>query len=252
MRSRHWELWFLKTLGLEITAVSGNERICTCPWCDKEGHLYLNASTLVYDCKHCGEHGGYLGLLAQLAASLAEDFTVVDQARLARDRGLPADAFSGYGFGSTGKFYTLPVRRADGRVVNVLRYTLGEKLKSAPGCQAGLFGAELLADTERKGEPVYLAEGAWDAIALEWLRRKAHQKGVVVAVPGASVFKGEWLDWFRGRDVKMAYDNDEAGAKGEQRAARMLRGTAKSLVFLRWHKGEKIGKDLRDLIVGAQ
>ena len=243
--------WFLRELGLEVTGESGDERICTCPFCGKEQHLYLNALKLVFECKVCTEKGNYEALLGKLAETVVEGFTADRRARLARDRNLPPEAFDGYGFGWTGRFYTLPVADAAGRVVSVLRYSPGDKLKPGPSCRAALFGAPRLLDGARRHEPVYVTEGQWDAIALEYARARAGEPGVVVAVPGANVFKTEWVDWLRGRDVYLCYDNDAAGAQGELKAASLLAGAAKSIHFFQWKDGEHSGKDLRDLIGGA-
>jgi len=243
------KLWWLQELGLDVLDDSQIEWTCVCPFCDDaKHHFYLNSEKLVYDCKKCTEQGSYMMLMAQLASNLAEDFAEDALARLAEDRILPTEAFNGHDFGWTGNFYTLPVRDINGNINNVLRYKLSDKLRSAPGCKMGLFGVQHLADKSRTDEPVYIVEGPWDAIALDWLRRKAKKPGVVTAVLGAGHLPDESIRFFRSRDVFVIQDNDEPGAKGESRIAAKLTGTAKSLSFYRWDEDDAEGTDVRDVI----
>jgi hypothetical protein len=167
---------------------------------------------------------------------------------LARDRCLPAAAFNGHGIGVLDRRFLIPVRGIDGQLCDVRQYRLGGKLRSTAGCKVGLFGAPVL--REHRDAPIYLCEGEWDAIALNWLRQKLGKPGVVVGVPGANTFKEQRCEWFRGRSVWVCFDNDAAGASGEQRVAEKLSGVAAELHFISWHPDEKPGMDLRDLIGG--
>lgn len=40
--------------------------ICDCIFCGKEGHMYVNKETQMFDCKKCGEYGNIYKLLKQL------------------------------------------------------------------------------------------------------------------------------------------------------------------------------------------
>ncbi len=252
MKENKTKLWWLRELGLEVLDDSQVEWICVCPFCgDENKHLYLNSERIVYDCKKCSAQGNYLTLMSKLALILAKDFDEKALTRLAKDRELPLEAFTGYGFGWTGSFYTLPVRDCNGKIVNVLRYKLGDKLRSAPGCKMGLFGAQHLADDTREEEPVYIVEGPWDSAAFDWLRRKAKEQGLVIAVLGAGQIPSESGHSFENRQVFVIQDNDEAGAKGETKIAAKLQGTAKSILFYRWDEDDPEGKDVRDIVKGG-
>ncbi len=247
---RKQKLRCLRELGLDIRDDSDTEWICVCPFYGNEGdHFYFNSQKLVYDCKICEARGNYLPLLTQLAMNLAGEFDEEALATLAEDRHLPEEAFDGYGFGWTGELFALPIRDAAGRIINVLRYVPGNKLFSAPGCKMGLFGAQHLADPARSDEPVYVVEGPWDAIALDWLRRKAKREGVVTAVLGAGQLPDAQVGLFKDREVFIIHDNDDAGARGETRIATMLTGVAKSLAFFQWTKDDEAGMDIRGIIV---
>ena len=244
-------IWFLKQIGLEISGWTGDERICTCPSCGKEEHLYFNIRKSVFDCKRCGESGTYIHLLDLLQ----EDLTVGDASitirELAASRNLRAAAFAGHSLGHTGDFYVLPVRGIDGKLQDLRRCRIGGKWLSAPSAKAGLFRAEYLGDESRKSERILIAEGEWDTMALEWLRQKAKQCGIVVGVPGAGTFKSEWVPWFAGRHVVTMFDNDDAGARGEARVARMLGAVTDSIQFYRWPANAPEGCDISDVIGGA-
>ncbi|MCE5340147.1 MAG: toprim domain-containing protein [Planctomycetaceae bacterium] len=244
------KLWWLQEMGLEVLDNSSTEWTCVCPFCeDAHKHFYLNSNDILYDCKKCSAKGNYLTLMSKFASILAKDFDDKSLARLARDRKLPTEAFADYDFGWTGNFYTLPVRDAKRKINNILRYKIGGKLLSAPGCKMGLFGAQQLSNTHRKAEPVYIFEGPWDAIAFEWLRCKAKQQGIITAVMGAGNLPNEFLKFFQDCIIFIAQDNDQAGTNGENRIANKLIGIAKELKFFKWDKDEEQGKDIRDLII---
>lgn len=242
---------FLEEMGLHISATTGDELVCDCVCCGKEEHLHVNLVKSVFHCKYCGESGRYPQLVDKFASLAAEEVTRSELRRLSRDRNLPVSALRNIGLGYTGRSYTLPVRNRDGGLTDLRRFRLGGKWTSAPGLKTGLYRAELLGDSERADEPVYVCEGEHDAIALEHVRRRVKQPGIVVAVPGANTFKTKWADWLRGRKVILAYDNDEAGGRGERRATRLLSGRAKSLLYFQWRPDDADGMDLRDLIGGA-
>ena len=114
--------------------------------------------------------------------------------------------------------WLIPVRNLKGTVVDLRVYRIGKKAISTKGCKVGLFGSEQLSDQKRKSENVYVCEGEFDAMALDWLLRKIGQKGICVAVPGAGTFKKEWAPWLAGRRVVLCYDNDEPGRRGSKKA----------------------------------
>ena len=241
---------FLKELGLDIQDDSSLELICVCPFCDDEKkHFYLNSEKVLYDCKVCGESGSYRKLMEQLAINLAGEMTDERLELLAKNRKLPLEAFRSYGIGWTGTGFTVPVEDERGNVVNVQKYRLGHKLFSAPGCPQTLYGVSQLVDESIKDYPVFIAEGFWDLVALRWIIEMVEAKALVVSAPGANIFKPEWSKFFTDRKVIIAYDNDEAGAKGEAKVAGIIRSSASSIKFIGWNDCEDNGKDVRDLII---
>jgi len=78
-----------------------------------------------------------------------------------------------------------------------------------------LFNADALTDTD-KGKKIYIAEGVFDAMMLEQNGYKA------IGILGVNNFKPDYTDLFKGLDVVLALDNDEAGERGTNELAKMF------------------------------
>ncbi len=218
-----------------------------CVFCGKENKFYISLISQLWDCKVCMKKGNYLSFLKEISQQNKQAMDAITLKRLATNRGLPTEAFKEWGIGRSEKGYTIPIFDAVGNLQDLRTYSLGKQLMSSPGCQVGLFGIQHL--TKIKIEiPTYICEGEWDGIAMQWLLRKLNKPGVIVAVPGAGTFKREWIPQFRGRDVHVLYDNDNAGENGELTVKERLTGVAKSIKYLHWPVGLPDGYDLRDLI----
>lgn len=76
---------------------------------------------------------------------------------------------------------------------------------------------------------VYLTEGEIDAITLLDAELEIDPKAAVVAAPSASTFEKSWAELFKGKDVVLCYDMDEAGDKGIERVGPVLATVAKSV-----------------------
>lgn len=78
-----------------------------------------------------------------------------------------------------------------------------------------LYNADTLTET-RKGQKVYIAEGVFDAMMLEQNGYKA------IGILGVNNFKPDYIDLFKGLDVVLSLDNDEAGERGTNELAKMF------------------------------
>jgi hypothetical protein len=233
--------------GVKIKGERGDQVYGECPFCGGIDKFHINQTNSLWDCKKCGKSGNFTSFLEQTVTHNKKLVSENDLKRLSVDRGLPLKAFEGWEMGHNGHSYTFPVRDIEGRIVDVRMFRLGKKLMGTATCSTGLHGLHRLKDTKRE-VPVYLCEGEWDGIALNWLLRFLKQPGVVVSVPGASVFKKEWCHHFEGRTVHALYDNDEAGENGELLLESRIAGTPKNLTFIRWSDKLPPGYDIRDLI----
>lgn len=78
-----------------------------------------------------------------------------------------------------------------------------------------LYNADALTETD-KGKKIYIAEGVFDAMMLEQNGYKA------IGILGVNNFKPDYIDLFKGLDVVLALDNDEAGERGTNELAKMF------------------------------
>lgn len=234
--------------GVVFTGERGDQAIGLCPFTGKPEKFYINKKTLLWDSKTAGLSGNVSQFLYHISEQYKQDISIRHLERLGADRSLPVDAFDGWNIGWTGEAYSIPVRDSRGHVVDIRTYRIGKRgVFSSPGVQVGLLGAEHL--PTRLDEDVYLCEGEWDAIALQWLMRKARKKGVVLAVPGAGTFKQDWAPWFQQRRVHVLYDADNAGEDGELVVRKRLHGVAAELTYVHWPEGVHDGFDVRDYVV---
>lgn len=96
------------------------------------------------------------------------------------------------------------------------RLDRGEPKYLHPSRSLPLYNADTLLDAE-KGERVYITEGVFDAMMIEQDGYRA------VGLLGVNGFKPEWVKLFKGLDVVLALDNDEAGQKGTQDIASLFK-----------------------------
>lgn len=90
-----------------------------------------------------------------------------------------------------------------------------------------------------EGDDVLLTEGEWD-------RLRALTLGVptVTHTAGAGKWMAEWTQLFKGKNVYIAYDPDEAGRKGRDLITRPLSAVAKNV----YHVNFPDGQDLSEVV----
>lgn len=232
--------------GVEFTSEVTDHLVGTCPFTGKANKFYLNTKTGSWDSKTAGFGGGPAQFLAKIQEMYEGQLTKGLLAKLAAHRELPVEAFTSWNIGWDGSRYTLAVRNVNGHVVDIRTYQLGKRVMSTKGVQTGLWGAEWL--SSHPADPAFICEGEWDAVALRWLMREVGYNGVVLALPGAGVFKPEWVPWLSGRRVHTLYDADAAGDQGELTAFKRLNGSVQELTFVHWPDGVHNGFDVRDYV----
>lgn len=222
-----------------------------CPFCGKEGHFYVNPANKLWDCKVCGARGNLGQFLYKMHRQYME--YLEDPAnehlysKLSADRKLPISAFKAWnvGYDPISECYTIPVFDGTESLFDIKRYYLGRKTLSTPGTQSGLFNRLHMANSQT----VYLCEGEWDGMAMDWLLRVNKIKNAcAVAVSGAGTFKTNWVSWFLNKDVCCMYDHDGAGEKGQLIVRERLTGTAASIKYIQWPDNFPTGFDVRDWV----
>ncbi|MHA3774463.1 CHC2 zinc finger domain-containing protein [Verrucomicrobiota bacterium sgz303538] len=81
---------------------------------------------------------------------------------------------------------------------------------------------------------VFLTEGETDSLSLIDTGIENDGRTLVCAQPSADSFQPEWAQLFAGKEVILCLDDDEAGRRGTERTAAMLRPYARSIVPLDW------------------
>jgi len=228
----------------------GDQLIGDCLFCGKPEHLYMNKEKGLWDCKVCGSKGNLENYLYQLGIhyhkNLYHPKNILKLKALSADRGLPVNAFKNWlvGWDDIGKRYTIPVLVGTNSCSDIRIYKIGMKTRSSSGSKTGLINIHKIEDKK----PIYVCEGEWDGMALDWLLKKLELEATVVAVPGANTFKKEWIPSFRNCKVQLLYDNDSAGEQAEIKVQPLLSGTVRSIGYLNWLSGLSTGFDVRDWI----
>ena len=237
------------THGVDFTDQRGAELIGTCPFTQKENKFYVNSNTWLWDSKSAGLNGNLAGFLRQIHEhSYRDGMTDPLWKALAKHRKMPVSILKKFDIGWNGSQYIIPIRDINGNYVDLRIYDHRKKvMRSTGGVSVGLFNSHLLSG--RQHEPIYICEGEWDTMAMTWLLRENNAPGIVVGVPGAGVFKQEWVPMFSGRKVHLIYDHDDPGIAGELTVQKRLTGVARILTYTHWPEELPDGFDCRDWVV---
>lgn len=223
---------------------SGTQLITFCPFCGKSDHLYINSGSGAWDCKVCGETGGFGRLFTALTgseikqASPSRDKTRLpgssdidgymhkllgqngqDAIRYLEGRGISIEAIHHFKLGlrvKDGKQWLCIPYFKDDKPVNVKYRSLPPAAKTFERWEGGesiLYNQDALKDLHPE-TPVYITEGEIDCITL-W------QQGFMNCVStstGASSFQPHWVDLLeKFEKVYLIYDSDKTGQEGAKK-----------------------------------
>lgn len=162
-------------------------------------------------------------------------------------RGITRATVERWQIGHDGQRYFIPIRDEVGRVVNVRRYKPGAAhADKVISWRAGFGSARVWPfDTifNAAGTPIHLVEGEMDCLL-------ALQNGLraMTTTGGAGTWRDAWTPLFRGKDVVICYDVDDAGRAGAAAVAAKLHGQAASIKIVRLPLEEPVGADFTDYI----
>lgn len=268
----HPNIKFLRQHGFLPQGFSGDNQIVgRCPFCEEDKKFYVNYENKRWDCKSCGEKGGYQKFLQKIMKFAQDNLTEKRADKLAERRGLKVDTIYHHkvGFNPINKTYLIPlwdVNHEELYDIKIYKKVLtgdneGEykDLISTAGAKTTLYGWEDLEHGEACND-IWLMEGHWDKMAMwEVLNdlEKFDRGHLVAAVPGADQFKKEWCAFFKHKFVHVVYDNDHtkekggkyivgAGFRGAHKVLNYLQGIADRIDFVHWPKDWKDGFDFSD------
>jgi hypothetical protein len=233
--------------GVNFKYESGGQYVGDCPLCMKGSHFYVNKATGQWDCKICGETGNVFTFLGKIAQLTHEDTSNESFEKLSNERGLPVAALRAWRLGWDGAHWLLPAVSGKKTTRDIRRYDPKTgKVMSTSGCHNQLYG-EYKARQLSAGGTLWLCEGEWDTIAWSYvLGQCGYEDQRAVGAPGATIFKDEWVEIFKDRQVILCYDHDDAGRAGMKKAFEKLKGVATSLQILQWPADRPEGYDVRD------
>ena len=272
----HPNLKAFRQHGFIAQRTSGDSHVIgRCPFCEKEKHFYINYEKKKWDCKGCGEEGGYQTFLRKIIKYSQENLSTKRVNILAERRGLEVDTLYQHkiGYNPLNDTYLIPIWDVNQEeIYDIKIYKKATKgkyknqykdLYSTAGCKSALYGWDDL-EASKVCTDIWLVEGHWDKMAM-WeilkqmdLIKKGH---LPVGVPGADTFKIEWLGFFKGKNVHVIYDNDYtkekedgtvligAGFRGAHKVQVNLQGVASEVDFIHWPHYWEDGFDTSDYLV---
>lgn len=239
--------------GVIFHSSEGGEHKGECPFCNGKA-FFVNDKEGVFHCKTCPVQGNKYVFLQLYYDHCYEKTTAKQRETLAKDRSLPVEAveMAEYAYDSTNRRWLIPVRDDKGAMLNLGRWSMVNLIDGkrpvlmTASCKTHLGNRERIGDSKK----VYICEGPWDCIALEWLLLQSKIKDAVVWVPGSNNFNQDWAKYFEGKEVVLLYDNDDPGSLGMERAIEIIRneGKPKSITSIQWPNSYPEKFDIRDFV----
>lgn len=236
-------------------AVGGGQVRGDCPLCMQSDKFYLNPETTLWDCKRCGEAGNWASFLAKIDArnrgAVVKDKSLI--ADFLQEKGLDCASAIACGIGYNPATCELSIASysAQGKITDV-RHLAGKKWYASPGGKKGLINGDKV-DREEDTQIVNIVEGESDLLALyEILLDTGRAVGeTVVSLPGVGVYDAEWLALFPGKEIRIWFDADDAGASAADKWVNRASGVVGAIKVADWGDVAD-GFDVRDFIRGLK
>ena len=265
--------------------VQGSHAVGDCPFCGREGKFSVDTATGLWRCFVCGvgsAAGGGNGLVftrlvheyaasaatgergAKFRASVASDRRLLSPDTVAVWGIVPADDGT----------WLVPGYSTEGRLDQVYRRVRVQdkgawvwRLLPTPGIwpDGKAHALHLPTNDFNSARPnLLIMEGVWDGMTLWEVWDQDETNTNIVAVPGCNVWRDEWTEMCRGKQVTVMYDSDyprpmvpgsdrtsRAGYDGMARVAKRLSGVAASVRWMKWGESgydpvRPSGWDVRD------
>lgn len=242
------------TLHVTLNVIGDEAKADECPFCGGS-KFSLNIETGQYQClskNKCGEKGNAFSFIRYKHKTALAATTDEHRRHLRQSRGFPLQTIKRHqlAWDSEDECWLIPFKSPQGEVVNLLKYwpESGDK-RNLPELPMSMYGLDRLSNSDL---PILVCEGPLDAIALDQHLRsnKTRDRYDVIAVPSAGTFKASWLEFIKGRTVRLCFDNDKAGKEGQERIVKLCRdnGINAKITVLTWPTGTAPKYDLGDLI----
>lgn len=251
-----------KQYGFIPAGMSGGSQVAgNCIFCGDKSRFYVNPATKKWDCKVCGKAGGYLSFITEAYEMSSSGHSLQP---LSDHRSIQVKTLERFNvrYLSVASKFLIPLYTdvEHKHFADIRLYDLSEKkpkLKSTAGCSPTLINFDLLSSSDC--DTVWLCEGEWDTMVMDEIIENLGERrsSISVGVPGALTFKPEWIPMFRGKKVRVVYDNDFArtvngkevrgtGEIGMKKVYSMLVGSVEDIQFIHWPDGTPDHYDIRD------
>lgn len=248
-----WRKWYFH-FGVELRQ-HGSQLIGTCPWCGKDDHYYVGPLNGIGTCQRgatdlCSGNTNHYSFMQKLLSVSLEETSEQSYSELSENRGIKEKTLTHFGLAQNilNDNWLIPTYNEKGKLTNLYQATEreinkngdlpGYDIRSSPyPCSHGLFNAQ----TIKRQKTIYLVEGHWDLLVLVEIFAHLQRSGdrlirmgrpnwkndllkscAIVAVPGANVFKDSWFKFFKGKDLIILGDNDDAGKQMTKRVVEKL------------------------------
>lgn len=251
-------------LGVSFVSRSGRESSARCPFHkDDSPSFSVNMDSGLFKCHAggCGV-GGDFRIFTDMAAERLDKFLAIPPAviqeahqRLLSDpdamnwllsaRGLSRQTAIQFELGleEDKSRLWIPVKVGD-KYFNVRRHRRDKDLKGPKtyNYEKG-YGYARLWPSDPISQEIWICEGELDCMVLRQMGLES-----VTGTGGADTWKEEWNEKFKGKDVIIVYDVDEAGRAGADGVSNNLTGVAKSVRVVTLNFRDS-GKDVTDYMV---
>lgn len=234
--------------GCGLKETSSGQLVGYSPFADKEGKLYVNPDTGQWDCKVTGESGNVYTFLTKLYEQLWNETDDALYEELSELRnGLPVEQIEHHAWAFDGNQWVIPIHNYDGSLVNLRTWNPKVKKPTVMGTASmdnHIYRSELLKDADT----VFICEGEFDTIALEYLLEQNNIEGAIVGLPGVHTFKDEWAVAFDGKKIYLCFDNDSAADKALEKHPDKLAPYVEALYYIKWTSNFADGYDISNLL----
>ena len=224
-----------KALGVnfEKQSTDQTQSIADCIFCGKGLHFFVNNKTDAWDCKVCGKKGGINDFLKEFYKDILSTTSYQKLLKLAKYRNLPLSLLQNYKIAFDDDKYYLPIYNNNDKIIGLRYYEIGKKTKSVIGTKVGIYNLPNFLN--EKNIPVYITEGEFDCLTLNWLLEKAEQYAIAISICGVGQFKGEYVNYFLNNPkIRICFDKDDAGDKAALDIKEKLKGFCKQIELINW------------------
>lgn len=207
------------------------EFISSCPFCEKEDHLFISSVTGMYHCKKCDAEGNHLTFITELHKKYLERTTKQEYTLLHKLRGISSESLitAGFAYDPIYERWLVPYRNGSEFLKSLGVFYPSSSMKKnrftiykPPGLDLPLFRPF---DPKTFTKEVWICEGEWDALAMHTICRSKKKKlPSILGLPGATSWKESFNKSLKDSTVVFFFDNDDAGEKGKEKIRKVASG----------------------------